>query len=114
MKCFHRFDVSYQHQSQFSKSSSVSGGVFRTTSHVSLAYIASLKDVNDTSLFLDSGATHHVANSGDSLLAKAVYFGHGGELPITHVGNSDLPYSGTSLKSLTIRNIILVPSITKI
>ena len=72
MKCFHRFDDSYQHQSQFSRGSSASISSFPTASHASQAYIASPKDFKDTSWFLDSDATHHVANRGDSLTAKNV------------------------------------------
>ena len=120
MKCFHRFDDSYQHQSQSSRGSSASISSFPTASHASQAYIASPKDVKDTSWFLDSGATHHVANRGDSLRAKNEYsrhgklmIGDGTELPITHVGNINLANTGIFPKSIALRSILLVPSITK-
>ena len=61
-----------------------------------------------------------MANCGDSLTAKNKYSGHGKlmirdgtELPITHVGNINLANTGISPKSLALRNILLVPSITK-
>ena len=94
MNCFHIFDVSHQHQSQSSRGFTASISYFSTTSHASQVYIASPKDVEDTSWFLDSGATHHVANRGDSLTVKNENSGHGRlmigdgtKLPIAHVGH---------------------------
>ena len=50
--------------------------------------------MNDASWFLDSGATHHVAATSDSMTAKLEYSGNGklalgdgSHLPITDIGN---------------------------
>ena len=75
----------------------------------SQAYIASPKDVDDASWFLDSGATHHVTTHGDSLTSKTEYsgsgklmLGDGTELPISHIGKIDLADCGTFSKPLAL------------
>ena len=115
LKCFYRFDLQDQNQIQFQKLSSAIPEEELPVQQ-SQAYIASPTTVNDASWFLDSGATHHVAATSDSMTTKSKYSGNGklalgdgSHLPITHIGNFHLPTS----RSLSLRNILLVPSITK-
>ena len=117
LKCFYKFDLQDQNQTQLQK---LSSAIPKEESSIpvqqSQAYIASPTIVNDASWFLDSGATHHVAATSDSMTTKSEYSGNsklalgdGSHLPITHIGNFHLPTS----RSLSLRNILLVPSITK-
>ena len=69
-----------------------------------------------TPWFLDSGATHHVTDDGDSLPTKTEYssiaklaIGNGSTLPISHIDTVKIPAS----KPLILKNILLVPAITK-
>ena len=72
--------------------------------------------VNGSNWYLDSGATHHVNSDGNSLTRKYEYpgsgklvIGDGSQLSISHIGDLTFPAS----KLLKLRNILLVPSITK-
>ena len=72
--------------------------------------------VNGSNWYLDSGATHHVTSDGNSLTRKSEYLGSGklvifdsSQLSISHIGDLTFPAS----KPLKLRNIILVPSLTK-
>ena len=82
----------------------------------SQAYISSPTVVNDKAWFLDSGETHHVTADGDSLPTKTKYsgtaelaIGDGSTLPISHIDTVKIPAS----KPLILKNILLVPAITK-
>ena len=95
LKCFYRFDVRYQNQSQNKK---LLGDYSANESSIpvsqSQAYIASPTTINDASWFLDSGATHHVTSTTDSMNTNSEYLGtgklalgDGSQLPITHIGH---------------------------
>ena len=110
LKCYHCFDLSYQN--------SCSSAVSSDDSSASLpqACVDSQSTVPDTAWFLDSGATHHVAADDASMTVKSHYsgsgklaLGDGSQLSISHVGHFNIPGS----KPLKLRNILLVPSITK-
>ena len=80
------------------------------------AYIALPSTLNDSTWFLDSGATHHITSNENSLTTISDYsgksklaLGDGSALSISHIGHGSLPSS----KPLKLRNILLVPSITK-
>ena len=109
LKCFYRFDVRYQNQFQNQKAlGEYSADESSTSVSQSQAYIASPTTVNDASWFLNSGATHHVTSSTDSMNTNSEYsgtgklaLGDGSKLPITHIGHIILP---TSL-SLHLKNV---------
>ena len=82
----------------------------------SQAYIASPTMENGSNCYLDSGATHHATSDGNSLTRKSEYpgsgklvIGYGSQLSISHIGDLTFPAS----KPLKLRNVLLVPSITK-
>ena len=67
-------------------------------------------------VFLDNGATRHVTSTIDSMNTNFKYLGIGrlalgddSQLPITHIGHITLPTS----RSLQLKNVLMVPSITK-
>ena len=117
LKCYYRFDVRYQNQFQNQKAlGEYSADESSTLVSQSQAYIASLTSVNDASWFLDSGATHHVTSTIDSMNTNSEYsgtgklaLGDGSKLPIKHIGHIILPTS----RSLHLKNVLIVPSITK-
>ena len=117
LKCFYRFGVRYQNQFQNQKAlGDYSADESSTPVSQSQAYIASPMTVNDASWFLDSGATHHVTSTTDSMNTNSEYsgtgklaLGDGSKLPITHIGHIILPTS----RSLHLKNVLMVPSITK-
>ena len=92
LKCFHRFDVTYQNQFQNQKAlGEYSADESLTPISQSQAYIASPTTVNEASWFLDSGAAHHVTSTTDSMNTNSEYsgtgklaLGDGSKLPITH------------------------------
>ena len=123
VKCFYHFDVRYQNQSQNQKPL---GDYSTDESPIpvsqSQAYITSPTTVNDASWFLDSRATHHVTSTTNSMNTNFEYsctgklaLGDGSQLPITHIGHvthigdGSLPTSC----SLHLKNVLMVPSITK-
>ena len=117
LKCFYRFDVRYQNQFQNQKAlGEYSADESSTPVSQSQAYIASPTTVNDASWFLDSGATHHVTSSTDSMNTNSEYsgtgklaLGDGSKHHITHIGHIILPTS----RSLHLKNVLMLPSITK-
>ena len=117
LKCFYRFDVRYQNQFQNQKPlGEYSADESSIPVSQSQAYITSPMTVNDASWFLDSGATHHVTSITNSMNTNSEYsgtgkltLGDGSKLPITHIGHITLPTS----HSLHLKNVLMVPSITK-
>ena len=78
LKCFYHFDVRYQNQSQNQKplgDYSVDESSIPVSQ--SQAYIASPTTVNDASWFLDSGATHLITSTIDSMNTNSEYSGIG-------------------------------------
>ena len=73
--------------------------------------------VVDPAWYVDSGATNHVTNELGRMQAATEYLGNqkltvgsGQGLPIQHIGHSFLC---TSNKTILLKNILHVPSITK-
>ena len=73
--------------------------------------------VVDPAWYVDSGATNHVTNQLGRMQAATEYLGNqkltvgsGQGLPIQHIGHSFLC---TSNKTILLKNILHVPSITK-
>ena len=78
LKCFYRFDVTYQNQFQNQKAwGEYSADDSSTPVSQSQAYITSLTTVNDASWFLNSEATHHVTSTIDSMNTNSEYSGTG-------------------------------------
>ena len=118
MKCFYRFDLRYQNSNsnQTATSSNISSENSPASIHKSQAYIGSPNIVNDAAWYLDIGATHHVTAEGQSMTTKTEYSGNGmlvlgdgSQLLISHISHMNLPTS----RSLKLKNILLVPAITK-
>ncbi|KAL4302493.1 hypothetical protein GQ457_10G000020 [Hibiscus cannabinus] len=81
------------------------------------AFIATPEVVSDNAWYPDSGATHHITNDFNNLQSDSAYpgtgniqVGNGNTLPIKCSGQSSL-LSGS--KSLSLRNLLFVPGITK-
>jgi histone deacetylase 1/2 len=71
----------------------------------------------DPAWYMDTGATDHITSDLDRLAVREAYngnervhVGNGAGLHISHVGHSTL---NTAAKSLSLRNILHVPHITK-
>ena len=63
LKCFYRFDLRYQNYSQSQQAAPTLSSDDSSASVLnSQAYIATPQTVNDTTWFLDSGATHHITS----------------------------------------------------
>ena len=72
LKCFYRFDLQDQNQTQLQTlSSAIPEEESSIPVQQSQACIASRTTLNDASWFLDSGATHHVAATSDSMTTKS-------------------------------------------
>ena len=117
MKCFYRFDLHYQNPFVSQQDVPlVSSDESSTSIHNSQAYIATPKTLTDTTWYLNSGATRHITSDGNSMTAKSDYsrngkvsIGDGSQLSISHIGHLVV----TAPKPLKLKNILLVPSITK-
>ena len=88
------------------------------------AYVANVKGSTDEGWYLDSGATHHITNNMANMHVREEFkdsdqltIGNGQGLIITHIG--DACFNHKSFKSafkhtpITLKDILLVPSITK-
>lgn len=68
----------------------------------------------------DLGATHHVTHDPSVLVdgvsltsADQIHVGNGQRLPIHSIGTTLIPYTQTPHINLVLKNLLLVPSITK-
>ena len=88
------------------------------------AYVANLEDSSDERWYLDSGATHHITNNMAIMHVREEFKGldqvtnrNGQGLIITHIGDAFFNYKSlhTACKHtpITLKDILLVPSITK-
>ena len=83
------------------------------------AYMANFEGPADEGWYLDSGATHHLTNNMANMHIREEFkgndqliIGNGQGLPITHVGNASLR-SGHTTTCILLKDMLLVPSITK-
>lgn len=100
--CYYRFDKSFSQQQSSP-----------------LAYVAAKGSAPNPPWYFDSGATNLITFNPNSLDAKEDYTGHekvaignGETLNITHIGNT-LLNTFIPKKQISLRNILLVPKITK-
>ncbi|KAH9650410.1 retrovirus-related pol polyprotein from transposon RE2 [Citrus sinensis] len=88
------------------------------------AYIANFEGPADEGWYLDSRATHHITNNMANMhirdqftRAYQLIIGNGQGLPITHVGDAFFLFKSSNSKhkhsSIALKDILLVPSITK-
>jgi len=104
--CWHRFDKSFHTPSEQMNHHNFS-------QHPS-AFYAVPQTVNDSSWYMDSGASYHVAPKATQLnqfaptSKKYLFTCTGEKVDIVGIGNTSLPKS-----NLSIRNMLIVPSATK-
>lgn len=113
VKCFHRFDMSFQGQQQNNNQPSQSNGNPQ-------AFIGASNDgPSSQEWYLDSGATNHITSELNNLSihndytgAEKLTVGNGSKLPILHIWNTTLKLENPKTQ-LNLRNILHVPKITK-
>ncbi|PON94612.1 hypothetical protein TorRG33x02_096470 [Trema orientale] len=115
IRCYHRFDISFQGTRQQSQSSSSSPQALSNNQ----AFVASSATVNDSAWYLDSGACNHIIADLNTISQKVDYkdkekltVGNGQALPIFHVGSSLLLYN-TSHNPLLLNHTLHVLAIAK-
>ncbi|KAH9782590.1 hypothetical protein KPL71_008966 [Citrus sinensis] len=93
---------------------------FHTPYSPGTAYMANFEGPADESWYFDSGATHHLPNNMTNIHIREEFkgndqliIGNGQGLTITHVGNASLRLSGSKTTCILLKDILLVPSITK-
>ena len=111
LKCYHRFDLSYQGQEVVANANSTNTSSTTYTNPQAYMAAPSSSDPNNNSWFLDSGAKHHIIADSSNLASKDDYngkkklvIGNGSKLHISHIGNSKF-LSNHSDKSLRLNNI---------
>ena len=88
------------------------------------AYVANFEGPADEGWYLDSGATHHLTNNMANMHVRDEFngndkliIGNGKGLSITHIGSTTFSVQGSksqaARKCITLKDILLVPSITK-
>ena len=88
------------------------------------AYVANLEGSSDEGWYLDSGATHHITNNIGNMHVREEFrgldqltIGNGQGLIITHIGDACFSYKSLNAAHkhtpIVLKNILLVPSITK-
>ena len=89
-----------------------------------VAYVANYEGPTDEGWYLDSGATHHLTNNMANMHIREQFsgsdqliIGNGQGLNITHIGDAFLNFKSSNDKhkhtSIALKDILLVPSITK-
>ena len=75
LKCYHRFDLSYQGQEAVANANSTNTSSTTYTNPQAYMVAPSSSDPNNNSWFLDSGATHHITVDNSNLASKNDYNG---------------------------------------
>ena len=118
LKCFHRFDITFQGSSPTRNNASVNNT--NDSPQALLTEANSSDDSNDYSTsFLDSAATHHMTNDSQNLSNKQDYkgkskvlVGNGSSIPIANIGSNFIHYSSVH-EPLILRDILHVPGLTR-
>ena len=112
--CYFRFDHKFvstnnTNHSNHSQQNNSNGNV--------VAFVASPQTVDDSSWYMDSGATYHITANLNNLSLQQDYkrkekivVGNGHSLPISHIGSSLI---ASTEKPLLLNNILYAPQITK-
>ena len=133
LKCYYRFDQNF-HGSGMINGANSSGHQNSQRSNANLAHTQSefplenapleamltcAEGKNDDSWYPDSGATNHITKDYNNVTygtdfhgSQKVHMGNGTCLDIKHIGNSFVS-SNVPSRSLTLKNILHVPLITK-
>ncbi|KAH9745458.1 retrovirus-related pol polyprotein from transposon RE2 [Citrus sinensis] len=91
---------------------------------VGAAYVANFEGPSNKGWYLDSGATHHLTNNMENMHVRDEFngndkliIGNGKGLSITHIGSTTFSIQGSksqaARKCITLKDVLLVPSITK-
>ena len=73
LKCYHRFDLSYQGQEAVANANSANTSSTTYTNPQAYMAVPSSSDPNNNSWFLDNGATHHITADNSNLASKNYY-----------------------------------------
>ncbi|RVW86356.1 Retrovirus-related Pol polyprotein from transposon RE1 [Vitis vinifera] len=105
IKCYHRFDINYQGNN----------GVPPAQASFSHAMLAAAPDHQD-SWFFDTGATHHLSHSTQTLSCVQPYsgtdqvtIGDGNSLPILHIGTKSFFFPS---KTFSLNQVLHVPHLS--
>ena len=84
------------------------------------AYFASPETLNESSWFVDSGATNHIISNHNNLSFHSQYpgtekvaVGNGKKLSIKHIGFSHLPTQTKPISTLSLPTVLHFPAMTK-